>query len=51
MMGRLQAVTTVRKISIRKYPYLIYYVGDGTADEVVILTIRHVAREREFEDQ
>ena len=34
----------------RKYSYLIYYVLDQSADEIVILTIQHSAREREYED-
>jgi len=34
----------------RKYPYLVYYRVDEAAEEVIILTIQHPAREREHED-
>lgn len=50
-MGRLQTVAIVRKINVRKYPYLIYYIVDEAAGEVIILTVRHGARERGFEDR
>lgn len=50
-MGRLQSVALVRKISAGKYPYLIYYFVDDVAGEIVILTIQHGAREREYEDR
>jgi toxin ParE1/3/4 len=50
-IGRLQTGEAVRKIGVRKYPYLIYYTVDDDAEEIVILTIQHAAREREFTDQ
>ena len=40
----------VRKLVTRKYPYLVYYTLDLTAEEIIILTIQHPAREREYED-
>jgi toxin ParE1/3/4 len=40
----------VRKITTRKYPYFIYYTIDQTADEIVVITVRHPARDREHED-
>jgi toxin ParE1/3/4 len=40
----------VRKLVTRKYPYLVYYTVDEAAEEIVILTIQHPAREREHED-
>jgi plasmid stabilization system protein ParE len=49
-VGRKQAVQGVRKLVTRKYPYLVYYVIDQLAEEIVILTIQHPAREREHED-
>jgi plasmid stabilization system protein ParE len=49
--GRLQTADTVRKMGVRKYPYLIYYSVVDDAEEILILTIQHAAREREFRDQ
>ena len=40
----------MRKLVTRKYPYLVYYTVDEAAEEVIILTIQHPAREREYED-
>jgi toxin ParE1/3/4 len=48
--GRRQTIEGVRKFVTRKYSYLIYYGFDRSADEIVILTIQHSAREREYED-
>ena len=48
--GRRQTIEGVRKLVTRKYSYLIYYGFDRSADEIVILTIQHSAREREYED-
>jgi len=48
--GRRQKVEGVRKLVTRKYPYLIYYTVDPTAEEIIVLTIRHPAREREHQD-
>jgi hypothetical protein len=39
-----------RKLVTRRYPYLVYYTVDVAREEVVILTIQHPAREREYED-
>ena len=49
-MGRAQTVEGVRKLVTRKYRYLVYYLEDEANDEVVILTIRHPARSRNFQD-
>jgi toxin ParE1/3/4 len=49
-MGRRQTVEGVRKLVTRKYPYLVYYSLDRATDEIVILTICHPARERQYED-
>jgi plasmid stabilization system protein ParE len=49
-VGRAQTVEGVRKLVTRKYPYLVYYTVDEAAEEIIILTIQHPAREREHED-
>jgi toxin ParE1/3/4 len=49
-IGRPQNVEGVRKLVTPKYRYLIYYVIDEGAEEIVILTIRHRARSREYRD-
>ena len=48
--GRRQTIQGVRKFVTTKYSYLIYYVLDQSVDEIIILTIQHSAREREYED-
>jgi plasmid stabilization system protein ParE len=50
MLGRPQSVTGVRKVVTRRYRYLAYYRVDETANEVIILTIQHPARDREYGD-
>jgi len=49
-VGRKQNVEGVRRLVARKYPYLIYYMIDEAADEIIIVSIQHSAREREFSD-
>jgi toxin ParE1/3/4 len=49
-VGRRQEVAGVRKLVTRRYPYLVYYTADEANEEIVILTIRHPAQEREHED-
>ena len=49
-LGRRQKLPGVRKLVTRKYSYLVYYNVDQTADEIVILSIQHPARERRSED-
>ncbi len=49
-IGRLQNVEGVRKLVTPKYRYLVYYMIDEGAEEIVILTIQHPARSREFRD-
>jgi toxin ParE1/3/4 len=49
-VGRKQTVKGVRKHVTGKYPYIIYYKFDPTSEEIVILTIQHPAREREYAD-
>ena len=49
-LGRKQRVEGVRKLVTRKYAYLVYYVVDDAADEIVILNVKHPASRREHED-
>ena len=49
-VGRRQRVGNVRRLVTRRYRYLFYYIVDDVAEEIVIVTIQHPARERiEFE--
>jgi len=48
--GRLQKTERVRKFVTPRYAYLIYYVVDEMTDEIVILAVKHPARERDHED-
>jgi len=49
-IGRQQKTSGVRKVVTRKYAYLIYYTVDTEADEIVILNVKHPARDRDHED-
>src|SRR2546423_73729 len=49
-IGRPQDVEGVRKLVTRKYPYLVYYTIDAASEEIVVVTIQHPARERDYED-
>jgi len=49
-VGRPQKIEGVRKLVTRKYAYLIYYAVDEVAGELVILNVKHPARERDHED-
>ena len=46
-VGRRQKAEGVRKLVTRRYPYLVYYLINDAAEEIVILTIQHPARERQ----
>jgi len=48
--GHLQSVEKVRKIVTRKYSYLIYYEISPSRDAIVVITIQHASRQREFQD-
>jgi toxin ParE1/3/4 len=48
--GRMQSVEGVRKLVTRKYSYLIYYEISPASDAIVVITIQHPSRKREFED-
>jgi len=49
-LGRRQKLEGVRKLVVRHYPYLVYYSVDQPTDEIVILSIQHQARRRQYED-
>ena len=49
-IGRPQNVKGVRKLVTPRYRYLVYYTIDEGADEIMILTIQHPARRREYRD-
>ncbi|MGI8526155.1 MAG: type II toxin-antitoxin system RelE/ParE family toxin [Pseudolabrys sp.] len=49
-IGRPQKLEGVRKLVTRQYAYLIYYTVDASSEEIVVLTVKHPARERDFED-
>lgn len=48
--GRAQTVEGVRKIVTRRYPYIVYYRVDATVQKIIIITIQHPARQREYSD-
>jgi addiction module RelE/StbE family toxin len=48
--GRSQRTHGVRKLAIKRYPYLLYYRIDTSTDEVIVLTVQHAARRREHQD-
>jgi toxin ParE1/3/4 len=50
LAGRTQTAAGVRKLVTRRYLYLVYYTVDETSEEIIILTIQHPARERNYED-
>ena len=49
-IGRHQTTEGVRKLVTRKYPYLVYYMVDEVAEEIVVLSVKHQAQEREHKD-
>jgi plasmid stabilization system protein ParE len=50
-VGRLQKTKGVRKFVTRPYAYIVYYVIDESADEIIILNVKHPAQRREHEDK
>jgi plasmid stabilization system protein ParE len=48
--GRLQKLGRVRKFVTQRYGYLIYYLADEAGEEIVVLNVKHPARERDFDD-
>jgi toxin ParE1/3/4 len=49
--GRSQKLAGLRKFVSGKYAYLIYYVADEAAGEIVVLNLKHPARARDHEDR
>ncbi len=49
-LGRPQKAENVRKIVTRRYAYIVYYVADERAGEIVVLNVKHPALERDHED-
>jgi toxin ParE1/3/4 len=49
-IGRPQNVEGVRKLVTPRYRYLVYYIIDEVAEEIVVLTIQHPARSRDYLD-
>jgi toxin ParE1/3/4 len=45
LIGHLTDETGVRMLPVVRYPYLIFYAIDHSAHEVVILHVRHAARQ------
>ena len=48
--GRPQEIVGLRKLVTRKYGYLLYYMVDEPVEEIVILSVKHAARERDYQD-
>jgi toxin ParE1/3/4 len=46
LIGHLTDEAEVRVLPVVRYPFMIFYTIDATAGEVVILHVRHTARER-----
>ena len=49
-VGRLQQTEGVRKFVTRKYAYIVYYLVDDLAEEIIILSVKHPAQRRDHED-
>lgn len=48
--GKLQTTPGVRKLGVTRYPYNVFYAVDDDTDEIVIFTIFHTSRERDYTD-
>lgn len=42
---RQSAIPGIRELPIIRYPYIVFYTIDETAEEVLILRVRHTARD------
>jgi plasmid stabilization system protein ParE len=49
-IGRRQKTEGVRKLVTSRFGYLVYYSIDAAHDEIIVLAVKHPAREREHED-
>jgi plasmid stabilization system protein ParE len=50
-IGRAQTTPGIRKIVTRQFSYLVYYTINEENREVVILGVKHPARDRDHADQ
>lgn len=50
-LGRRQSTEGVRKLVTQRFAYLVYYLVDHTADEIVVLSVKHPAQAREHSDR
>jgi toxin ParE1/3/4 len=50
LLGRRQRTEGVRKLVTRRYRYLLYYTIDETTAEIVVLSVKHPAQQREHRD-
>ena len=50
LLGREQRQTGARKLVTPRYGYLIYYLVDQVAGEIVIVSVKHPAQAREEKD-
>ena len=41
----------MRKLVTARYAYIIYYIVDEAQQEIVILSMKHPAEEREYDDE
>jgi toxin ParE1/3/4 len=48
--GKPQTTKGVRKMGVARYPYNIFYAVDDDADEIIIFTIFHTSRKRDYVD-
>jgi plasmid stabilization system protein ParE len=49
LMGHIVDEEGVRMMPVVRYPFLIFYAVNESAEEVVLLHVRHAARLRPFE--
>jgi plasmid stabilization system protein ParE len=50
LIGKRQKEHGVRKFITPRYAYLIYYAINEAEEEIIILSVKHFAQQREFED-
>jgi toxin ParE1/3/4 len=50
LIGRQQKEPGVRKHVTPRYAYLVYYTIDEVEEEIIILSVKHSAQEREHDD-
>jgi plasmid stabilization system protein ParE len=48
--GRRQSVEGVRKLTTRRYRYIVYYTVDDVAEEIAVLTNQYAARDHGHDD-